>query len=126
MVITQSRPKRSAKGARYIDYRKKKLYEIGREPTHTKIGEKKSKTFSTRGSSVKRRIFFAQEANVLNPKTKKYEKSKIKAVIENPSNRHFVRRNIITKGSVIETESGKAKVTSRPGQHGTINAVLIS
>ena len=47
-------------------------------------------------------------------------------VVENPANRHFVRRNIMTKGTVIETEKGKARITSRPGQDGTINAVLIS
>jgi small subunit ribosomal protein S8e len=33
--------------------------------------------------------------------------------------------NIITMGAVIETEIGNARVVSRPGQHGTINAVLI-
>ena len=64
-------------------------------------------------------------ANLLDQKTKKYSKVKIKSVVESPSNRHYVRRNIITKGTVIDTEKGKAKVTSRPGQDGTINAVLI-
>ena len=46
-------------------------------------------------------------------------------VIENPSNPHLVRRNILTKGAVVETKLGKAKVTSRPGQEGTLNGVLI-
>jgi len=36
-----------------------------------------------------------------------------------------VRRNIITKGAVIKTEKGPARVTSRPGQHGIINAILL-
>jgi len=65
-------------------------------------------------------------ANLFDPKTKKYEQIKIKEVVENPANRHFVRRNIMTKGTVIETEKGKAKITSRPGQDGNVNAVLIS
>ena len=52
------------------------------------------------------------------------KKAKIISVAENKASRHFLRRNIITKGAVIETELGKAKVTSRPGQHGVINAVL--
>ena len=47
-------------------------------------------------------------------------------VIENTANPNYVRQNIITKGSVIETEKGKAKVTSRPGQHGVVNAVLLT
>ena len=46
-------------------------------------------------------------------------------VVENPANPHLVRRNIITKGCVVETKLGKAKVTSRPGQEGSVNGVLI-
>ena len=63
--------------------------------------------------------------NVVDPKTKKHKVVKIKNVIENPANRHFVRRNIITKGTVVDTEAGKARITSRPGQDGTVNGVLI-
>ena len=59
------------------------------------------------------------------PKDKKFKKAAIKNVIENSSNRHYARANIMTKGAVIETELGKAKITSRPGQEGVINATLI-
>jgi small subunit ribosomal protein S8e len=48
------------------------------------------------------------------------------AVIENTANPNYVRQNIITKGSIIGTEKGNAKVTSRPGQHGVVNAVLMA
>ena len=37
----------------------------------------------------------------------------------------LVRRNIITKGSIVETKLGKAKVTCRPGQEGSVNGVLL-
>ncbi len=67
----------------------------------------------------------ADTANVYDKKTKKFYKTKIKNVAENPANRHYVRRNIMTRGAIIETEKGKAVVTSRPGQDGTVNAVLI-
>jgi len=53
------------------------------------------------------------------------KRAKILSVIENKANPNLVRQNIITKGCIIETEIGKARVTSRPGQHGIINAVLI-
>ena len=46
-------------------------------------------------------------------------------MVENPSNVNYVRRNIVTKGAVIETSEGRARVTSRPGQTGQVNAVLI-
>jgi small subunit ribosomal protein S8e len=31
----------------------------------------------------------------------------------------------VTKGAVIETGEGRARVTSRPGQTGQVNAVLV-
>ena len=125
MVITQSRSKRNARGGRYHSYRGKKLYEKGYEPTLTKIGKTQSKNVKGVGGNKKVKLLLTDKVNVLDPKTKKYSQSKIKAVIENPANRHFIRRNIMTKGAVIDTEAGKAKITSRPGQDGTINAVLI-
>jgi small subunit ribosomal protein S8e len=125
MVITQSKSKRSSTGARYINYRKKKLYESGSEPTLTKVGKTNLKTTKGNGGNKKYKLLLTDIANIFDPKTKKYEKTKIKAVIENSANRQFIRRNIMTKGAVIETEKGKAKITSRPGQDGTINAILI-
>jgi len=53
------------------------------------------------------------------------KKAKILKVLESPDNPHFSRENLITKGAFIETELGKARVTSRPGQHGVVNAVLV-
>ncbi|NIQ06207.1 MAG: 30S ribosomal protein S8e, partial [Candidatus Korarchaeota archaeon] len=65
-------------------------------------------------------------ACVTDPKSGKTEKVEIKSVIENPANADYDRRGVITKGAIIETSKGNARVTSRPGQHGVINAVLTS
>jgi small subunit ribosomal protein S8e len=54
-----------------------------------------------------------------------YKKVKIKGVIESRDNRNFARLSIITKGTVIDTELGKAIVTNRPGKEGFINAELV-
>ncbi len=105
--------------------RDKRKYEMGRIPVHTKIGEQHIKVIKTKGDARKMKVLVAQTANVLDPKTKKFVKAAIKTVDDCPANRHFVRRNIIVKGAIISTEAGKAKVTSRPGQDGTVNAVLI-
>ena len=59
-------------------------------------------------------------------KTKKIQKTEVLTVVDSPANRNFIRRNIITKGSILETKLGKVKVTSRPGQEGMLNGVLIS
>jgi len=80
----------------------------------------------TMGANRKLRMLSADTANLFDPKSKSYRQAKIKTITDNPANRHFIRRNIMTKGSVIDTEMGKAKITSRPGQDGVVNAVLIS
>ncbi|MBI4441444.1 30S ribosomal protein S8e [Candidatus Woesearchaeota archaeon] len=125
MVVSQHRSRRKGTGGRYRSPLSKKLSNLGRLPTLTKIGEHKNKPLRVRGGLEKVRVLVAGFANIVNPKDKTFKKVKIKTVTENAANRHYVRRNIITKGAVIDTELGKARVTSRPGQDGTVNAVLI-
>jgi small subunit ribosomal protein S8e len=125
MATTQSRSKRKVSGGLYKKAKAKRKFELGREPTLPKLGERKIKKQRTIGGNTKIKILKAEFANVSNPKAKTVKKVKITGVLENPANPHYVRRNIITKGTIIDTELGKAKVTSRPGQEGAINAVLI-
>ena len=125
VLIQRGRIGRKPSGGRYKAARQKRKFEIGRSPTLTKIGAEKIKVIKTKGDSIKAKVLVAQMANVLDPKTKKYTKAAIKTVAECQANRHFVRRNIIVKGAVITTDIGKARVTSRPGQDGTVNAVLL-
>jgi small subunit ribosomal protein S8e len=125
MAITQSRSKRKPSGGRYKKTTGKKLHELGNNPTLTKIGEKKSKLVRGKGGSIKVRLMNVKTANVLNSKTKKFQTVEIEDVLENPANRHFIRRDIITKGTVIKTKIGNATVTSRPAQDGVVNAILL-
>ena len=125
MVVTHHRSKRKTTGGRYIAARKKRLFEKGRDPTLTKLGKTKKKKVRTKGGNIKISLLKSDTANLFDPETKTYCKVKIKSVLENPANRHFIRRNILTKGAVIETEKGRAKITSRPGQEGSINAILV-
>ncbi|HDM43641.1 30S ribosomal protein S8e [Candidatus Woesearchaeota archaeon] len=124
-MISQRRSKRKPTGGRYKKDRKKRKSELGNRPLFTKIGDKKIQIVRVRGGNLKLKVVSLDFANVYDPKTKKAKKAKILSVIENKANPHFVRRNIITKGAIIETEIGKAKVTNRPSQEGTINAVLV-
>ncbi len=123
MAIRQGRSKRKVSGGRYIDNRKKRIFDLGREPTFTKVGKRKIKKVKMRSGSKKTILLSCDEANVYNEG--KCQKVKIKTILENPANRHFVRRNILTKGAVIETDLGKARVTSKPGQEGIVNAVMV-
>ena len=98
---------------------------MGDIPSHTKIDERKIKTKRERSGSRKLSLLSINAVNVYDPKSKKYSSSKIKNIVENTANRHFVRRNILTKGAIVETEMGKVKITSRPGQEGTVSAILV-
>ena len=125
MAISQLRSKKKASGGRY-KYRVKKKKNLGSLPTHTKLGKKKVKVIIGRAGLIKKRLLQEEMANVYDPKSKKCFKLKILNIVGNPANRHFVRRNIITKGAVIKTEKGEARITSKPGSEDVINAVLVS
>ncbi|HOI40015.1 MAG TPA: 30S ribosomal protein S8e [Methanobacterium sp.] len=125
MAIWQGTSVRKPSGARAKTNRNKRKMEFGREPAETKIGDRKIKTIRTKGGNEKIRLTNEQKINIVNPKTQKVELADIISVVENHANTHFVRRNIITKGAVVETSSGKVKVTSRPGQDGIINGIIV-
>ncbi len=126
MATIQKRSKKKASGGRYKDYRKKRVYELAGTSALTSIGKDKNKKVRTHGGKYKFKLLNKDIVNIYSPKEKKYFKVKIKNILENPANRNFVRRNIMTKGAIIETEKGKARITNRPGQENVINAVLVS
>jgi len=111
---------------RSLRARMKRKYEMGRITVHTVLGnEDVRKIIRVRGGNLKVRLRKAAYANVADPKTGKVQKVKILSLLENRAHRHFIRSDVITKGAIIETELGKARVTSRPNQHGVVNAVLL-
>lgn len=126
MALWQGKAKRSRSGRRIRYARGKRKFEIGRESLLTTIGANRLKVIRTKGNNRKIRVKTSDIVYILDPKTLKTKKTEILTVKENPANIHYVRRNIINKGAIIETKIGKAKVTSRPGQCGTINAVLLT
>jgi len=126
MAIWQGNSRRSKTGRNIRYARSKRKFEIGGEQHLTTIAPTTTKIVRTRGDNRKVRVKTANTAYVLDPKNNKTTKTEIVTVVENKANIHFVRRNIMNKGAIIQTKLGKAKVTSRPGQCGAINAILIS
>ena len=118
------RSKRKASGGRYHPARGKNKYELVGIPALTKLDEPKLKKERTMGGNQRNKLLSSNVANLVG-KDGKIVKTKITNVIDNPADKHMARRNIMTKGSIIETEQGKAQITSRPGQDGIINAILI-
>jgi small subunit ribosomal protein S8e len=125
MALWQGKSKRKPSGGRLRLARKKRRFEIGRDAEYTYLGVSRLEKLRTRGGNSKVRMLKADFANVVDPATKKTQKVKIITVKENSANPNFVQRNIINRGAIIQTELGLAKVTSRPGQNGAVNAVLV-
>ena len=126
MALWQGRSKRKPTGGRRHAHRGKRRAEIGRELQLTRVGERRQKFARVRGGGRKVRLLRSDYAAVTDPAKGRTARAKILEVIENPANPHYVRQNIVTRGAIIETEAGRARVTSRPGQHGVISAVLIA
>jgi len=117
--------KRKPTGGKKRAYRKKRKFEMGSFPTETLLGEEKRKVDRVRGGNVKVRLLSTEVVNLSDPKTGRTERTKILRVLENPANIDYDRRGVLTKGTIVETPLGKAKITSRPGQNGVVNAVLL-
>lgn len=113
-------------GGKYIKNRKKKKYELPGQRKVVKLSEtekEKRRTNRVTGGNKKTFILQAKTVNVrIKDKTKK---ASIKNVLETPSNRFLARQKIITKGTILETDLGKVKVTNRPTQEGTLNGILV-
>ncbi len=122
----QGKSTRRYTGGRIIQARGKRRFELGGDEANTLLGATIRKTERTLGGALKPRLLRDSTAIVTDPKTKTAKKVKIETVSGNPANIHYVRRNIVTKGAIIKTELGSARVTNRPGQEGSINAVLIA
>jgi small subunit ribosomal protein S8e len=125
MALWQGKSRRKPTGGRRRYARKKRKFEIGREQQYASLGAERRKLYRTRGGNRKVRVLQAEYANVVDPTTNQARRVKILTVRDNPSNPHFVTRNIVTRGATIQTELGVARVTSRPGQDGVVNAILL-
>jgi small subunit ribosomal protein S8e len=110
-------------GGRYHASRKMKKHEKPGIPRVVKLRERKMKVLRVRGGNLKEVLLSENFANVIIKG--KCKKTKILNVLETPANKFWARQNVLIKGAIIETELGKAKITNRPSQEGTINAVLL-
>ncbi len=111
-------------GGRRHPLRTRRKYEIDRYPNEALTGAQETVTRHVRGKNRKTGLKTIDFVNLSTPNSK-VKKTKILKVLENPTNNDYQRRGVITKGAILETEEGKCKVVSRPGQHGIVNAVLI-
>jgi small subunit ribosomal protein S8e len=116
--------KRKASGGKKRANRKKRRFEKGFFPAETTLGKPKSRTIRKHGGNKKISLLAVEQANV-SDHSGKTVKTEIVRVIKNPANVDYDRRGVITKGTMIATALGNARVTSRPGQDGIVNAILV-
>ena len=115
---------RKASGGKYTNRRKKKKFEIKGQKRIVKIGNEKKKVKRIRGGNRKPLLLATKFINI-KTKDKKKKRVEIKNVLETPSNRFLARQNILTKGTIVETDMGKVKITNRPSQEGLVNGILL-
>lgn len=125
MVTVQKRSQRKPSGARYKVAPTKRTHQKGSVATRTVVGAPRKTLTRVKGGNQKNHTLSTNTINVYDEKSKKHTKATIASVSENSANRNFVRRNIMTKGTIVETSVGKVKITNRPGQEGTVNGIKI-
>jgi small subunit ribosomal protein S8e len=118
------RSRKKTTGGSLSRVRKKKKTDRGMLFLETRVGKRHVKMKRVRGGGTKLKLLSVDMINVSDSKGR-VKRVKLLSVKENDANPHYIRRNILTRGAVVETEAGLARVTSRPGQQGMVNAVLI-
>jgi small subunit ribosomal protein S8e len=131
MLVTRKSKRKPTGGLRHSLKRKNKtLSQLANPATLTTIANTKEVRKVYRGKGANKKVKAVAITNVNLVLDKKIVKATIKSVKKNLSNREYTRKNIITKGCEIlvsyKDKEYLAKVTSRPGQDGIVNAVTLS
>lgn len=104
-ISRDSRHKRSATGAKRAQFRKKRKFELGRQPANTKIGAKRIHTVRTRGGNKKFRALRVETGNFSWASEGVARKTRIASVVYHPSNNELVRTNTLTKSAIVQIDA---------------------
>ena len=111
-------------GGRRHPLRIRRKYETDRYPNEPNTGAQITVTRRVRGNNNKTALKSIDFVNLATGDAK-VKKTRILKVLDNTTNNDFKRRGIITKGAILETQDGKCRVVSKPGQNGIVNAILL-
>jgi small subunit ribosomal protein S8e len=117
--------KRKKTGGKKRAFRTKRRRDAGSAPLESELGDTIRRVEPGKSSRTKVKLFSDNVVNVSDPSTGTTERLEIQSVVENPANIDYNRRGVITKGAIVRTEGGLAKIVSRPGQDGVFNAIII-
>ena len=123
MAVRHDRSDTKKSGGKTRSYRKSKKYDLGSEFSSPSLGDTRTENKDARGNTEKTVLRTDNKANLaVNGEVKTVD---IESVEDNPANANYVRRSLLTKGTIIQTSEGKARITSRPGQDGVVNATPV-
>ena len=106
MSITRdSMHKRRPTSGTRVAFRKKRKFELGRQPAMTRIGEKSVHLVRCRFGIVKRRALRLDSGNFSWPTQGIAFRSRIINVVYNASNNELVRQNTLVRNSIIEIDA---------------------
>ncbi|KAK9473922.1 40S ribosomal protein eS8 [Dipodascopsis tothii] len=104
-ISRDSRHKRSHTGAKRAMYRKKRKFELGRQPANTRIGAKRIHTVRTRGGNTKFRALRVDTGNFSWGSEGIAKKTRIIGVSFHPSNNELIRTNTLTKAAIVQIDA---------------------
>merc|ERR1711890_216658 len=94
-----------ATGAKRAQFRKKRKFELGRQPANTKIGAKRIHSVRTRGGNKKYRALRIETGNFSWASEGISKKTRIAGVVYHPSNNELVRTNTLTKAAIVQIDA---------------------
>jgi len=104
-ISRSSRHKLSATGAQRAHYRKKRKFELGRQPASTKLGPKRVHTVRVRGGNLKYRALRLESGNFAWASEHVTKKTRLIGVVYNASNNELVRTNTLVKSAIIQIDA---------------------
>ncbi|KAJ6499166.1 ribosomal protein S8e/ribosomal biogenesis NSA2 [Mycena sanguinolenta] len=104
-ISRSSRHKRSETGAQRAHYRKKRKFELGRQPANTKLGAKRIHSVRVRGGNIKFRALRLESGNFAWGSEHVTRKTRLIGVVYNASNNELVRTNTLVKSAIIQVDA---------------------
>lgn len=104
-ISRDNRSKRRLTGGKKPFTRKKRKFELGRQPSMTKIGPKLIREVRVRGGNIKQRAL-RLETGCYSWASEAYAaKTRILGVVYNASNNELVRTNTLVKGCIVQVDA---------------------
>merc|ERR1712046_65080 len=101
--------KRRKTGGKLTPWRMKRKFELGRQPSETKIGHKRVRSVRTRGGNTKYRALRLDAGNMSWASESVTRKCRLLNVSYNSTNNELVRTNTLVKSGIVQIDAAPFK-----------------